>query len=129
MKTENKSELLKEFQQLFLLAKRNGICKNQTQLAKYLDKVPATISGALKGESNLTDSLVSELRQRLIADGYIGNVKTGNITDSPNSNTGQSGISAEKHAQIISGILSEMAAQRESYERLLTLAISGKTDK
>lgn len=131
--TPDKSQLYDELLSLYAVACKAGVCTNQQNFAHWLGVTTSTISGAFKqNPQNLTASLINKIRKRLINDGLLQAqpVLVGDTSIMQNqSPSAQVGISEEKHAQIISGILSEMAAQRETYERIIMAALSGKTDK
>ena len=133
MSTPNLDALHSELLTLFSTACKSGVCTNQQNFAHYLGVTTNTISRAFgKNPTNLTPSLVNRIRKKLIEDGLIqpAQVVAGDGSIMQNqSPSAQVGISQETHAQIISGILTEMAAQRETYERIILAALTGKTDK
>jgi hypothetical protein len=123
--------MLQDFNAYYQIAYNAAKVKKHDDFAAYLGLSKRTVQRAFGGE--ISPKTISQARAKLESDNLLHPASPVHLGDNSvlqqQSPSATAGISAEKHAQIISGVLSEMAAQRESYERLLTLAISGKTDK
>lgn len=106
-------------------AQKLGIAATQNEFAELIGYSPVTLSAALANRGGkLTDNIVFKA-QRAVTQATT----TGDITDSPNSNTGtQTGVPAS----VVNNLITEIAALREErgqirehYERII-LALTSK---
>lgn len=122
MTTEEK---LASLQESIKKAKDLGIARTQNEFAELIGYSPVTLSAALANRGGkLTDNIVFKARRAVTQA-----TSTGDITDSPNSNTGtQTGFPAS----VVNNLITEIAALREErgqirehYERII-LALTSK---
>lgn len=122
MTTEEK---LASLQESIKKAKELGIARTQNEFAELIGCSPVTLSSALANHArSLTDSIVFRAKRAVTQA-----TTTGDITDSPNSNTGtQTGVPAS----VVNNLITEIAALREErgqirehYERII-LALTSR---
>ena len=126
----NTQEQFAIMQQFYAVAHQAGKCENLEEFAMFTGIGEHTMRRALNGTA-VTGKTVARARARMEQSGLLhpatpAHVGNGSVVQSPES---QAGVTSADHRAIVSQFIAELAAQRESYERILLAAITGKTDK
>ena len=104
-------------EQAYKAARSAGLCYNQKQFASLLGISPTTISRALANDARyITPSLTFKIEKILSEKGVVIGSNTGIVQNGENTIT--------ETSPDLSGMLAEMAAQREMYDRHLSEAFS-----